>query len=110
MAGATIRITIEDARLRALIAATNKKPTRIVADGVEYGLYQEMGTSRMAAHPFMRPAVEAVRGGFVRAFQGVESLEQAELVVEKAARDIERGAKMRAPFDTGALWSSIHVE
>ena len=27
-------------------------------DGVDYGIYQEMGTSRMSAHPFMRPAVE----------------------------------------------------
>jgi HK97 gp10 family phage protein len=32
-----------------------------VADGVEYGYFQEMGTSRMAAHPFMVPAVEWVR-------------------------------------------------
>lgn len=32
-----------------------------VQDGVEYGLFQELGTSRMAAHPFMKPAVEAVR-------------------------------------------------
>jgi HK97 gp10 family phage protein len=29
-----------------------------VGDGVEYGIYQELGTSRMAAHPFMVPAVE----------------------------------------------------
>jgi HK97 gp10 family phage protein len=32
-----------------------------VGDGVEYGIYQELGTSRMAAHPFMRPAVEMVQ-------------------------------------------------
>lgn len=32
-----------------------------VADGVEYGIYQELGTSRMAAQPFMVPAVENVR-------------------------------------------------
>lgn len=29
-----------------------------VADGVEYGIYQELGTSRMRAHSFMVPAVE----------------------------------------------------
>lgn len=29
-----------------------------VGDGVDYGIYQELGTSRMAAHPFMIPAVE----------------------------------------------------
>ncbi len=32
-----------------------------VADGVEYGIYQEFGTHRMSAHPFMMPAVEKVR-------------------------------------------------
>jgi HK97 gp10 family phage protein len=32
-----------------------------VHDGVEYGIYQELGTSKMAAQPFMVPAVEAVR-------------------------------------------------
>lgn len=30
----------------------------IVKDGVEYGVFQELGTSKMAAHPFMVPAVE----------------------------------------------------
>ena len=29
-----------------------------VSDGVDYGIYQELGTSRMSAHPFMVPAVE----------------------------------------------------
>ncbi len=32
-----------------------------VQDGVEYGIYQEFGTSRMAAQPFMSPALESVR-------------------------------------------------
>ena len=29
-----------------------------VQDGVEYGVFQELGTSKMAAHPFMVPAME----------------------------------------------------
>jgi HK97 gp10 family phage protein len=29
-----------------------------VQDGVEYGIFQELGTSKMAAHPFMVPAME----------------------------------------------------
>jgi HK97 gp10 family phage protein len=28
-----------------------------VEDGVKYGVYQEFGTSRMPAHPFMIPAI-----------------------------------------------------
>ena len=34
--------------------------TWIVADGVTYGFWLEFGTSKMAARPFMLPAVEAV--------------------------------------------------
>lgn len=43
--------------------ATEKKAQFLywVADGVEYGIYQELGTSRMSARPFMVPAVESVR-------------------------------------------------
>ena len=29
-----------------------------VADGVEYGIYQELGTYKMAAHPFLIPALK----------------------------------------------------
>jgi HK97 gp10 family phage protein len=39
------------------------------ADGVEYGIYQELGTSRMAAHPFMVPAAEWVRPQYVESFR-----------------------------------------
>ena len=35
-----------------------------VHDGVEYGIFQELGTSRMAAHPFLIPAVESIRRWF----------------------------------------------
>ncbi|MCG3143637.1 MAG: hypothetical protein HONDAALG_00992 [Gammaproteobacteria bacterium] len=34
---------------------------RWVVDGVEYGIYQELGTSRMSAQPFMGPACEWAR-------------------------------------------------
>lgn len=40
--------------------------TRWVADAVEYGIYQELGTSRMAAQPIMSPAVEWVRPQWIR--------------------------------------------
>ena len=36
------------------------KNTYWVADGVDYGIYQELGTSRMAARPCFVPAVESV--------------------------------------------------
>ena len=39
-----------------------------VQDGVEYGVFQEFGTSKMAAQPFLLPAVEAWRQKFLDAF------------------------------------------
>lgn len=37
----------------------------VVQDGVEYGVFQELGTSRMSAQPFMIPAVEQGEGLFI---------------------------------------------
>lgn len=105
-----VTIELNAQELRALIANTGGRVERIVADGVEYGVYQELGTVKMSAQPFMRPAVEAVRSGFDAAFRNQLTAAQAEAVVVKAALDIERGAKERAPVDTGALKNSIHVE
>lgn len=31
----------------------------LVGSDVEYAIYQELGTSRMAAHPYLRPALAA---------------------------------------------------
>lgn len=39
-----------------------------VHDGVEYGIFQELGTSKMAAHPFLVPALEKFRQKFQDAF------------------------------------------
>jgi hypothetical protein len=105
----SVTIVVDDRALKALIANTGGKVERIIADGVEYGVHQEWGTSKMSAQPFMSPAVEAVRPGFQSAFQNQLTDAQVEAVVVKGAFDIERGAKERAPVDTGALKSSIHV-
>ena len=47
--------------------------TAIVAVGAEYGLYVEMGTSRMAAQPYLGPAAEGQRQAFEQAMQKVLS-------------------------------------
>lgn len=39
-----------------------------VQDAVEYGIFQELGTSKMAAQPFIVPALEAWREKFRNAF------------------------------------------
>jgi len=106
-----IKIVIDDSKLVAMIQQTRgKKPTRIIADGVEYGKHVEMGTTRMAARPAARPAAEAVRPGLAKAFkQAGSNFGQAEVIVEKGARDIERLWKRDAAVDTGAYRASIHV-
>lgn len=43
--------------------------TYTIQDGVEYGVYQELGTSRMAAQPFLIPAIEAWSQRFQDAFK-----------------------------------------
>lgn len=51
--------------LRGTIAAIDKgNITFWVEDATEYGIFQELGTRKMPAHPFMVPAVENERSRF----------------------------------------------
>lgn len=98
--------------LKELLRATSfGSITRWVHDGVEYGVYQELGTSRMGAQPFLRPAVEANRRGFEIAVRraGEEYLFDPVALIDKVAFEVLSGAKMRAPVDTGALVNSLTV-
>lgn len=40
-------------------------------DGRLYGIYQEMGTYKMSAHPFFIPAIEKVEGELLDMFMGL---------------------------------------
>ena len=46
--------------------------TAYVAVGAEYGIYVEMGTSKMGAQPYLIPAAEAVRPAFIEAMTRLE--------------------------------------
>lgn len=105
----SVTIVLDKLVLRALISNTGASVERTVADGVNYGIHLEYGTSKMAAQPSARPALEAVRPAFARAFQNQLTDAQVESVVVKTAFDVERGWKERAPVDTGAYKNSIHV-
>ena len=51
------------------ITAEQRDPnTTVVRDGVAYGVYQEFGTSRIAARPFFTPAIENYGKEFDRIF------------------------------------------
>jgi len=70
-AGAKVRAPVDTGFLRASI--TSRKVTdehwRVIV-GADYGIYVEMGTRYMAAQPYLGPAVDAVRSGFIAALKG----------------------------------------
>ena len=111
----SVTITVDDTVLQDLIKNTGDEVLYIVADGDEYGIYQEFGTHTKTGkpwvppHPFMKPAAEQVRPGFIAAFKNQLTNEQVDLVCKKAAFDVMGIAQNLAPKDTGALWNSIHV-
>lgn len=71
-AGAKTRAPVDTGTLRASIQATRVGVAhwRVVV-GADYGLYVEYGTYRMAARPFLRPALDTVRPVFLAAMKGL---------------------------------------
>lgn len=115
--GVTVNVTIDDSELVRLINESKGeiKPM-IVADGVEYGIHQELGTVTRAARPCARPAVESVRPEFAAMFKTTEALTRAGVQenVKKAASRVEilwkRNIQVKKVIDTGAYYGSVHVE
>ena len=119
----------DNRKLHELIKKTSGPAVkRIVSDGVEYGVYVELGTSKMPARPCAVPAAERVFKhffvkGFKAAFEGGDiSLKAAETVVDKTAFEFERHWKLniinapkfgpgggKGAIDTSAYLNSIHV-
>lgn len=67
-ADAKVRAPVDTGALKASIAGKMIAPlTGEIVCGVEYGIYQELGTHKMSAQPFLTPAVEAVKGPFIQA-------------------------------------------
>ena len=105
-------VIIDSVRLDAITAAAKHNPhRRIIADGVEYGIYVELGTTRMIARPFLVPNFERVTKKLPKAIgAAVQNAIPLQFIVDKAAFDVMAGAMVDAPVDTGALMNSLHVE
>jgi len=59
---AKINVPVDTGRLRASIGAEEKTPLLfVVGTNVEYAAPVEFGTSKMAAQPYLEPAVENAR-------------------------------------------------
>jgi hypothetical protein len=108
----TVRVILDDRKLQEIIRATaGNVKRRIIADGVEYGVFVELGTSRMAARPALVPSFETHTANLGRALgQAVERGVSLDDVMSKTAFDVQRGYQENVPVATGALKNSIHVE
>lgn len=67
-------VAVDTGRLRASIThEVEKKGDEVmgrVGTNVVYGVFQEYGSSKMAAHPFLRPALESNKGKIKRLLGG----------------------------------------
>jgi hypothetical protein len=115
-----VKVTVDDTELRRLLSKLEKQgnPVRIVADGVEYGVFVEYGFhhrggSYIAARPAGGNAVESIRGALEKALAQAKSLERTEAALDKLAHDLEaawkQGITEMDAVDTGAYRASIHV-
>lgn len=108
----TAKIKIDIRILDQLIKQTSEKvPTFVITDGVEYGIFTEFGTSRMAAQPALVPAIESNVRRLPKVIR--EALEDGGSLadtLEEFAEDIAGDWSDTVPVRTGALRDSIHVE
>ncbi|WP_248908150.1 hypothetical protein [Halocatena marina] len=81
--------------------------TYIVATNIEYGIYVEFGTYKMAAQPYLRPAADHARRNIDRWAANADSIDE---LVRDVALEIERYAKEVVPVDEGTLRGSIRAE
>lgn len=74
VSGSVKRAPVDTGRLINSITANSKMVGELtfrIQDGVTYGIFQELGTSKMAANPFLVPSLEEHRERFLRAFSEV---------------------------------------
>jgi len=97
---------------------TSGEDVYVVGPTVHYAVYVDMGTSKMEARPFVKPAAEDVQmnlghhlerhltADFLNASEE-EILKAAALAVEKRMKEIitEKGA-----VDTGTMRASVSIE
>lgn len=102
------------AKIKRMTSGASKAQARI-GTNIEYGPYQELGTSRMAAQPYLRPAYDEKRGEALKEIADVLALSlpgppKLKMALHSGGLVIEVQAKIYAPRDTGTLSTSITTE
>jgi hypothetical protein len=102
------------AKIAKMVRGASKGQARI-GTNIEYGPYVELGTSRMAAQPYLRPAYDENKQAALKEIADVLALNLPNGVRVKDALHagglvIEGPAKQKAPVLTGTLRSSITTE
>lgn len=90
----------------------------VVGPTVRYAVFHELGTSKMKARPFARPAAERVKANLqsqVGQFLDGDLLDASEDAVVRAAalaiqREMQRTITQKGIVDTGALRASVTIE
>lgn len=112
MAVKTVTIVLDDRKLQEIIQATEGGVRRrVIHDGVEYGVYVELGTSRMGARPCLVPAFENHTKDLPNVLgRAIETGANLDDVIGKIAFDIQADYQGNVPVDTGALKNSIETD
>lgn len=112
---ARVIIKLDKAKLEQIQRATAEHvPTWIISDGVDYGVYHELGTTRIHARPFLVPAFESKTRALGRALgQAIERGVSLAAVMSKTAFDVQKETQANITekhiFDTGNLFNSINA-
>lgn len=61
---------VDTGRLQGSISASSSGDSAEVSVGADYGIYVELGTYKMAAQPFLVPALSAAEGEILAAITG----------------------------------------
>lgn len=122
MSGWGVSVTGLDAAMGVIDQITAEftgETTYIAGPTVEYAIYQELGTSKMEARPFVRPAAEHVRQNTasevkrISRSQGIP-LNSEENIIRCAALAVQdrirRIADRKDIRDTGELIATVEIE
>ena len=103
------KLKLNSKKLSQLIEANKSEvQRRTIADGVEYGVYQEFTAS---GHPSLGPAFERVTKDLPEIIgAAIEAGVNLDAVIDKAAFDVQTLWTKDVNVDTSAYRNSIHVE